>query len=629
MMITKLSRFLFSTLRGRLIVSVALVHAVMMALFIYDLTARQRAMLLERQVEEATALSHTLAVSAAGWIAANDIAGLLELVEAQKRYPELLFAMLVDERGRVLADTDTRRSGLYLQDLPRDSRQAVLSQNPALVDVAVPAMIGARHVGWARVGIGQKEGSRKLAEITRDGVFYALAAILVGSAVAWFMGLRITKRLYFVQQTIDAVSSGDRTARSSIAGDDEAAVMAREFNSMLDKLAGRDAELCASEERFRLVFENSPVSIWEEDFSGVKGIFDDLKMEGITDLEGYFEEHPETVRDCVELVKILDVNQAALALHGAESKEELFAGLLNTFTPESFDTFRHELLSLWRGDVEMTRDAVVKTLAGEARQVTVYFSVCPGYEKTFSKVLVSLADITDRKLAEEAVRLNLAQQKALLEVYQKMTTAQEREIIAFVVDKCVNLTGSAIGFVGLVSDDNGHMEAHIWSETAMENCPLDKPLDFPITEAGLWAEAIRQRRMMIVNDYSAPDPLKKGCPEGHLELSRFMGIPVLDNDRVVAVAGVANKPEYYSESDQYKVSLLLKGMWDIIKRKRAEEALGTLNEELEKRVCERTSELEAKNAELHKMNKLFVDRELRMLELKERIRELEGKTAGK
>ncbi|MDD2853889.1 MAG: hypothetical protein PHY09_18530, partial [Desulfuromonadaceae bacterium] len=105
MMMTKLSRFLFSTLRGRLIVSVALVHAIMMALFIVDLTARQRAMLLERQVEEATALSRTLAVSAAGWIAADDIAGLLELVEAQKRYPELLFAMLIDEQGRVLADT--------------------------------------------------------------------------------------------------------------------------------------------------------------------------------------------------------------------------------------------------------------------------------------------------------------------------------------------------------------------------------------------------------------------------------------------------------------------------------------------------------------------------------------------
>jgi hypothetical protein len=52
MMLNTLNRFLFGTLRGRLIISVALVHAVMMTLFIGELTIRQRAMLLDRQTEE-------------------------------------------------------------------------------------------------------------------------------------------------------------------------------------------------------------------------------------------------------------------------------------------------------------------------------------------------------------------------------------------------------------------------------------------------------------------------------------------------------------------------------------------------------------------------------------------------
>jgi DNA-binding response OmpR family regulator len=236
-------------------------------------------------------------------------------------------------------------------------------------------------------------------------------------------------------------------------------------------------------------------------------------------------------------------------------------------------------------------------------------------------------EIAERKRAEEEVRLNLARQKALLEVYRKMPTASVREIISLVVDKCVNLTGSAIGFVGLISDDNQRMEAHIWSEKTMENCPLDKPLDFPLSEAGLWAEPIRQGRMIMVNDYRAPNPFKKGYPAGHLELVRFMGVPVADNDRVVAVAGVANSREDYAESDQYKVSLLLEGMWEIIKRKRAEEELRALNEELEKRVKQRTVELAARNADLERINKAFVGRELRMVELKARVRELEEKTA--
>jgi PAS domain S-box-containing protein len=62
---------------------------------------------------------------------------------------------------------------------------------------------------------------------------------------------------------------------------------------------------------------------------------------------------------------------------------------------------------------------------------------------------------------------------------------------------------------------------------------------------------------------------------------------------------------------------------DITERKRDEEALLKLTEELEQRVKDRTRELEMKNEELLRMNKLFVGRELRMVELKEKISRLE------
>jgi len=64
---------------------------------------------------------------------------------------------------------------------------------------------------------------------------------------------------------------------------------------------------------------------------------------------------------------------------------------------------------------------------------------------------------------------------------------------------------------------------------------------------------------------------------------------------------------------------------DITERKQAEEELRRLKDDLEQRVKQRTFELEETNAELHRMNRLFVGRELRMAELKVRINALEGK----
>ena len=64
---------------------------------------------------------------------------------------------------------------------------------------------------------------------------------------------------------------------------------------------------------------------------------------------------------------------------------------------------------------------------------------------------------------------------------------------------------------------------------------------------------------------------------------------------------------------------------DITERKEAQEKIRKMNEELEQKVLERTNELSAKNVDLEKMNKFFVGRELRMIELKNKIKALEEK----
>jgi PAS domain S-box-containing protein len=253
MILRDFKNFMFGTLRGRLILGVALVHALMMTLFIIDLTIRQRAILLDRQLEEATALARSLSTSAAIWIESYDVSGLQELVESQRRYPELLFAMLTDARGQILAHTDLNKLGLYLQDIPDDVRETILHKTPSLVDVLVPVKLENRHLGWARVGIGSKATDKKLAGITRMGFVYAFMAIIIGSLIAWWMGRRFTRRLYAIQDTINEVRTGNPTARSSITGTDEAASIASEFNILLDTLGSQYSLLSA--------IINSPVDI--------------------------------------------------------------------------------------------------------------------------------------------------------------------------------------------------------------------------------------------------------------------------------------------------------------------------------------------------------------------------------
>ncbi|MDH5423962.1 MAG: response regulator [Gammaproteobacteria bacterium] len=238
-----LTYFFSGNLRRRLLFSVAAIHAVMMSVFIWDLTERQQDMILSQQTRLATALAQSVATSTAIWLQARDVAGLQEIIESQKRYPELSFGMVVTADGEILAHTDQSLRGRYLTDLPARPEQHLFRQDESLVDVATPALVAGQHVGWVRIGVGKGVTHSELAALTRDGVFYTLFAILVGSLLAALLARQMTRRLNIIQSTADAVQAGESGRRANVAGDDEAAILARQFNRMLDTLEEREQEL--------------------------------------------------------------------------------------------------------------------------------------------------------------------------------------------------------------------------------------------------------------------------------------------------------------------------------------------------------------------------------------------------
>jgi len=180
-----------------------------------------------------------------------------------------------------------------------------------------------------------------------------------------------------------------------------------------------------------------------------------------------------------------------------------------------------------------------------------------------------------------------------------MTEASEQEILDFVRDEIVSISQSKFAFIGFMNEDESVQTTYAWSKEVMRQCAIvEAPSQFIVAEAGLWGEAVRQRKPIIINDYAAPHPQKKGYPKGHVPIKRFLCIPVFDGKRIAVVAAVANKEKDYELSDVRAITSMMNDTWRLIRRKRAEESLQQAHNELEQRVKERTSELDETNEQL-------------------------------
>jgi signal transduction histidine kinase len=182
-------------------------------------------------------------------------------------------------------------------------------------------------------------------------------------------------------------------------------------------------------------------------------------------------------------------------------------------------------------------------------------------------------EVEERTRAEEEIKLNANRLKTLLKL-SEMGRATVQEIADFVIEEQLLLTQSTIGFLGFMDDDGKNLQVHSWSKSVMEDCRvIGKPIHFPIEKAGIWGEVVRQKKPLIANNYAAPNPHKKGYPQGHVKLERLMVIPVIDGGKVVLVTAVANKEHNYDPTDHHQLKLLVDNMWAMIQRKNAEDAL--------------------------------------------------------
>ncbi len=241
----------------------------------------------------------------------------------------------------------------------------------------------------------------------------------------------------------------------------------RSLQKSLRKQKEMESALRESEERLRTLFDHSPISIWEEDFSVLKRRFDALRAEGITDWRGYFDRNPQFLEECIAQVKVLDVNQTSVDFFQAGRKENLKRNLAAYFTKESMPVIKEELIRLAEGGTSFEGEIAIRNLQGEELILWLVLKVDPNKIETLDRVFVGFYDITDRKRAEEAQRISQEQHRIILrtamdgfwlanlqgrlievnDAYCRMSGYSEQELLSMSISD-LEISGKEEGIVG-------------------------------------------------------------------------------------------------------------------------------------------------------------------------------------
>ncbi len=325
------------------------------------------------------------------------------------------------------------------------------------------------------------------------------------------------------------------------------------------------ASLLASESRFRTYVESAP-----------EGVF-------VADAQGRY----------------LDANPAACALVGY-SREELLGLSITDLAPADQLPKHIDLYKAIRHagglDVELT----LRRKDGDEIQASLRSRVLPDHQ-----VLGFCTDITERKRVElelerhrhhleelvaertEALqsanrRLGMSDQRlsAMFAMSQKSGELNESELLQLGIEEAVRLTDSEIGYLHFVNEDQESLALYTWSANTLKYCTASHENHYPVSAAGIWADTVRTGHAVVHNDYQNMAG-RHGYPEGHAHLIRHLGVPVVEQDRVVMLMGVGNKASDYDDSDASQLQLIGNDLWSIVTRRRAEVALANAKEAAE------------------------------------------------
>lgn len=182
-------------------------------------------------------------------------------------------------------------------------------------------------------------------------------------------------------------------------------------------------------------------------------------------------------------------------------------------------------------------------------------------------VLLSFVDITQDREQNRLVTLRLK----MREIANKSNLD---DLLQWTLDQAEAVTASKIGFFHFLDGDEKTLILTAWStNTQLHLCKAEgKGNHYSADKAGVWVQALLEKRPVIHNDYASLAG-KKGLPPGHAPVLRELVLPIWKDGKIVALLGVGNKELPYEEADIHLLEAFLNHFWEVLMQKRTEEVL--------------------------------------------------------
>jgi PAS domain S-box-containing protein len=185
-------------------------------------------------------------------------------------------------------------------------------------------------------------------------------------------------------------------------------------------------------------------------------------------------------------------------------------------------------------------------------------------ENTRGDSIVLIRDTAQRRRDLIVNRQLQRQSEFLVDLFKQADSFDESAIVRRVIDQALEVSRSPLGYLYFVDNAQKTMTLAAWRDGSRPQVVMADSEPQPIGRAMMLSECVRGKHATWTNDLTRK-PQNDGLPD----LTRFLAVPMLSGDEVVAVLGVGNRDANYGEEEQRALVALADGVWRVLHSKRA------------------------------------------------------------